>query len=287
MRRDSIYYRILQQFPTCIFELIGTEPDNAENYQFISVTVKETAFELDGILLSAAGPEPSIIYFLEVQFQRDEQFYERFFSELFIYLYRYRATIQDWHAVVIYPNSQTEQRNSSLYQPLVESEKVHRIYLDELGETDSLPLNLMKLTITSQAKAPVFARALAKKAQTQPAIIELLTTIMVYKFTSLSRDEVREMLGFTTAELKNTQFYQDVKAEGVVEGRQEGRKEEAASLVLRQLSRRLGLLPDPVQAKIVSLSLNQLESLAEAIFDFSELADVQAWINQPENSDGI
>ncbi|AFY62203.1 Rpn family recombination-promoting nuclease/putative transposase [Synechococcus sp. PCC 6312] len=275
MRRDSIYYQILQQFPTCLFELMGVAPNHAKNYQFISVTLKETAFELDGILLPSTDSEPSIVYFLEVQFQKDEQFYERFFSELFIHLYRYRTTLQDWQAAVIYPNRLAEQRDTSLYQALLQSGKVHRIYLDELGETDSLPLNLMKLTITSSDKAPTFARQLAQKAQAQPAIIELLTTIMVYKFTNLSRDEVREMLGFTRTELKNTRFYQEVKAEGVEEGRQEGE----LAILMRVLKRRFGPIPTTLESQIQSLSQAQLESLAEAIFDFNALADVQAWIS--------
>ena len=42
-------------------------------------------------------------------------------------------------------------------------------------------------------------------------IIDIITTIAVYKFSSLSREEVEAMLGLT---LEQTRVYQEAKAEG-------------------------------------------------------------------------
>jgi predicted transposase/invertase (TIGR01784 family) len=42
-------------------------------------------------------------------------------------------------------------------------------------------------------------------------IIEVITTIAVYKFSQLSREEVEAMLGLS---LKQTRIYQEAKAEG-------------------------------------------------------------------------
>ena len=53
-------------------------------------------------------------------------------------------------------------------------------------------------------------------------IIEIITTIAVYKFSSFSREEVEAMLGIT---LEQTRFYQDAKAEGGEEGREQGREQ--------------------------------------------------------------
>jgi predicted transposase YdaD len=49
-------------------------------------------------------------------------------------------------------------------------------------------------------------------------IIEMVTTIIVYKFTQLTRAEVDAMLGVT---LQETRVYQEAKAEGKVEGKLE------------------------------------------------------------------
>ncbi len=48
-----------------------------------------------------------------------------------------------------------------------------------------------------------------------------MTTIVVYKFATLSREEVEAMLGLTGVTLEETRVYQDAKAEGCQEGRQE------------------------------------------------------------------
>jgi predicted transposase YdaD len=47
------------------------------------------------------------------------------------------------------------------------------------------------------------------------AIIEMISTIIVYRFTNLTRTEVEAMIGIT---LQQTRVYQDAKAEGVNEG---------------------------------------------------------------------
>jgi predicted transposase/invertase (TIGR01784 family) len=47
----------------------------------------------------------------------------------------------------------------------------------------------------------------------------VIITIAIYKFTHLSRAEVEAMLDIT---LKETRIYQEVKEEGIVQGRTEG-----------------------------------------------------------------
>ena len=59
---------------------------------------------------------------------------------------------------------------------------------------------------------------------------------------------------------------------------QEARAEEAKLLILRQLTRRLAEVPEPIKAKIDALSINQLESLGEALLDFSNLPDLETWL---------
>ena len=93
MRRDTIFYQLFRQSPSLLFELISQPPDNAQQYIFDSIEVKETAFRLDGVFIP---PDPSgIIYFCEVQFQPDELLYERMFSEISIYSYRQRNTFSE------------------------------------------------------------------------------------------------------------------------------------------------------------------------------------------------
>ncbi|WP_313888509.1 DUF4351 domain-containing protein [Nostoc spongiaeforme] len=64
------------------------------------------------------------------------------------------------------------------------------------------------------------------------------------------------------------------------QGIEQGANREARSLVLRLLSRKLGELPQEVRSQIDVLSLTQLESLGEALLDFSSLLDLTNWLAQ-------
>ena len=77
--------------------------------------------------------------------------------------------------------------------------------------------------------------------------------------------------GIPREEIRHTRAVQDWLAEG----RQEG---EAAPLTIRQLTRRCGPLSDATTARIQSLPLEQLESLAEALLKFQGADDLAAWL---------
>lgn len=75
------------------------------------------------------------------------------------------------------------------------SDQVQRIYLDELGDPSqqSVRIGLMQLTIAPEETAAAQARGLIERAQREVSstvavdtIIEVITTIAVYKFTNLS-----------------------------------------------------------------------------------------------------
>ena len=212
-----------------------------------------------------------------MQFQNDERLYERVFAESWLYFYRNRDRFSNLQIVIIYPSRSLEQTDISPYLSQINSPQVHRIYLDELGEIRQLPVwvALMVLTTIDEEQATEEARYLLERSQQevpQPenrAIIDLLTTIMVYKFEGKSQREVEEMLGIT---LKETRVYREIK--------EEGREVEARSLIFRLLNRRVGELPQQVRQQVESLSLEQLENLGEALLDFTSMADLDAWLSE-------
>ena len=149
-----------------------------------------------------------------------------------------------------------------------------------MGDIRQLPVwvALMVLTTLEDEQATQEARYLLERnqqEQPQPAnraIIELITTIMVYKFENKSQREVEEMLGIT---LKETRVYREIKEEGIQEGEQREK-----SLILRLLTRRVGELPEDVRQQVEILSLEELENLGEALLDFSSMADLQVWLEE-------
>jgi hypothetical protein len=67
---------------------------------------------------------------------------------------------------------------------------------------------------------------------------------------------------------------------------QRGKKEEAQSLVWRLLSRRFGDIPSPIQTQIENLEIEQTEALAEALLDFTSIADLQRWLLDARGTQG-
>ncbi|MEH2315428.1 MAG: DUF4351 domain-containing protein [Nostoc sp.] len=65
---------------------------------------------------------------------------------------------------------------------------------------------------------------------------------------------------------------------GYERGKEEGQQEQAQTLVLRQLQKRVGELPQQLREQIQGLSLEQLEALGEALLDFSAIADLLNWL---------
>jgi predicted transposase/invertase (TIGR01784 family) len=83
--------------------MVNDPPNRAAQYTFDSVAVKEPTFTIDGVFLPPKRQKPGVVYFCEIQFQKDEQLYERLFGESLLYFYRNRRRFDDWRAVVIYP----------------------------------------------------------------------------------------------------------------------------------------------------------------------------------------
>ena len=311
MRRDSIFYHLFQRSPSLLFDLIPDPPENANAYRFDSVAVKEPKFEIDGVFLPPED-EPGVVYFVEVQFQKDERFYERVCAESMLYFYRNREQFTDWQIVIIYPSRKTEQSETFPYRSFINSDQMLRIYIDELGDIQELPLwiSLVVLTTVTEARAVEEAKGLIQRAQSVPLsegriIIETIVTIISYRFDQISRQEVEEMLDIS---FKETRVYQEITEEarrvgleqglergleqglergleqglerGLEQGLERGRREATARLTMRQLMKRFGELSEDMSAAIAALPLTTLESLSEALIDFQSVSDAQIWLDQ-------
>jgi predicted transposase/invertase (TIGR01784 family) len=267
MKRDSIFYKIFARSPTFLFDLLPTRPADADAYQFDSVEVKETSFRIDGVF---QPPDANgLAYFAEVQFQPDQLLYERMMSEGSIYFYRNRERCQDYRLVAIYPSKDLEQAIVEPHQYLIDSGKLKRIYLDELEDIESLPigLGLMVLTILEGTEATAYGRRLVDRSPKDPSgrgILDIVSDILFYKFSDLSRDEVSKML---VSDIQDSRLYREVKEEG------------QQDLLLGMINYRLSLeIPEDAVRTIRQLSSPQLTALSKAMMDFRTVADLHNWL---------
>ena len=77
--------------------------------------------------------------------------------------------------------------------------------------------------------------------------------------------------------MKESVIYQEILREGLQEGLQ-----AEVNLIVRQLTRRLGTVPQALQNQIQSLSIAQLEDLGEALLDFSSQPELENWLSDLE-----
>ncbi len=254
MKTDSIFYRLFKELPDSFFEMIGQPASEASAYRFESVEVKDTAYRIDGFFVPRVKNYRRPLYFGEVQFYRSLNIYSSTFAEIFTYLDR-TDPAQDWRAVFIFKDRSTEPNKLIPYQELLNSPKVTRVYLDELevGTANSLGLRIIKLVVTPEAEAPARARELLEQVPQEVAddqqaqnVVDLIETIVLYKFPNLSREELEAMLGLD--DLRQTKFAREMRQEGKQEARLESvPRLLALGLTVEQVAQGLGLTVEQVQ----------------------------------------
>jgi len=279
MKTDTLFYRLFQRWPKIALELLGLEY-LSESYRFGSEEIKQTAFRLDGLLTPVEDNTEQPLIFVEVQYQPDGDFYDRFFSEITLYLRLHRPA-HPWLALVIYPTRSTEKAASIAFGPFMDLPQLRRVYLDDYRDCQGLTptLELIRLIASSTQQTMALARNLTERRdEFGPDGLDFIETILVYKLPRLSREEIKTMLALNEIELKQTRFYQEV----VEEGRQEGRQEECIALVTRLLRRKFGIRLELEQSlgQLQTLPVEKLEGLTEAIFDWTEIGDLTEWLRQ-------
>ncbi len=226
MKTDTLFYRLFKDRPDLVFQLLGETTPPAGTYAFGSQEVKQLAFRIDGVLTPSPDAVDLPLVFVEVQGYRDQKkiLYHSFFAEIFLYLRDYQP-VQDWLGILIFTQRNLDPQLPLHFQDYASSARFQRVYLDQLPANlteQSLELRVLQLIGLDDAVAPERARQLVERARDEVTdgaererVVELVLATLVYKFPTLEREAIRQMLGLD--ELKQTRFYQEVKEEGVEE----------------------------------------------------------------------
>lgn len=163
--------------------------------------------------------------------------------------------------------------------------RVIRLWEQDPALLLSVP-GLLPLATLSQTNSP---RTLLEQIATRIAIIEeptqqadLLACTQVLAGLRFEKNLIRQL--FRKETMRGSVIYQEIREDGLLEGRQlgllEGRKDEALSFLTRQLTRRIGPIAPETREQIQTLSVEELEDLGEALLDFSEASDLTNWLNE-------
>jgi predicted transposase/invertase (TIGR01784 family) len=238
VKTDTIFYQLFKEFPHIFFELIGKPNTNANIYEFTAPEIKQRGFRLDGVFSTLENFSTEPLYFVEIQFYKDEEFYDRLFTGIFLYFTQEQPGNQNWYAVVIYDRRSNECPVPYRYHALIEPH-LRRIYLNEITQAanESLGVGIVHLVVEPENQAEKIARKLINKAMEeltdaliQEQVIEFIQTIFVYKFPNFSREEIETMLGLS--QFRQTKVYQ----EAFEEGKLKNKLEMVSKLLKRGLS---------------------------------------------------
>jgi predicted transposase YdaD len=289
VKTDKLFYQLFLTQPEFLADLVPGIPADCA-YEYSAPVLKDSEFRLDGLLLPQSGNPEAPLIFVEAQMQPDSRFYGRYFAEIYLYLYQYEVQ-RPWRGLVILQSRQQALGSDVPYGDLA-SGRVQLIFLqDLLGQSDLPPaLALLQLIVLSDEAVPQAARSLLRTAQEEgeqafQSILNLVEAILINKFPQLEAEVILQMLDLKTADITQTRFYQDVFQEGRQDGLQEGRQEGEAALIVRQLTRLVGNLPEPQLQQIRGLPQAKLEALGEALLDFASPTDLQRWLTTEDNDE--
>ena len=132
-----------------------------------------------------------------------------------------------------------------------------------------------------QAQAIDEVRALPADHPGRDNALELLGNLRVILEArgTIEPDEQELIMQLSPLYLEKIQAAERVGEErGEARGEARGKAEGETGLILRQLTRRFGLIEVDVTARIQQLNIAQLDDLGDALLDFTSLADLAGWL---------
>lgn len=158
----------------------------------------------------------------------------------------------------------------------------HRYRVIRLWEQDPAPLlanpALLPLATLARSNTP---NSLLEQVAAQIDMIEepqqrgnLAACVEVLAGLRFEESLIRQLLREEI--MQESVTYQAI----IQKGRQQGKQDEARSLVMRQLTRQFDNLDEELQQRIQALSVTQLEDLALALLDFQAVSDLVVWLDE-------
>ena len=118
----------------------------------------------------------------------------------------------------------------------------------------------------------------ALELQTEDRLQQTMFALTLFATHVFDIEVVRKIFGGIMYPPITSPFVQSL----IREAKLEASTEELQKVLSRMLTRRFGELDNETKERVHSLSLENAEALAEAIFDFENVGDIVAWLEQHE-----
>jgi len=227
------------------------------------------------------------IVHIETQAQHQRDFPIRFF--------RYFAKLHEKYSLPVYPIAvlsfdRPRHQQPSLYEVGFADLKVLRFryrtiqlnqldWREYLGRSNPVAAALMsKMRIAQEDRPRVKLECLLllTTLKLDPSRVKMISGF-IDAYLQLTSDEMDE---YRREVSKLDKPDQEAVVEYETSWHREGRREGMASLVIRLLNRRVGMIEQAVVDKVQKLQPEQLENLSESLLDFSNPADLDRWFRE-------
>ncbi|WNZ44416.1 Rpn family recombination-promoting nuclease/putative transposase [Leptolyngbya boryana CZ1] len=165
-------------------------------------------------------------------------------------------------------------RYESNFMGLAVRQDYHVINLWEVEATIVFEQSLNALlpfvpVLKNGGETTVVQRAL-NQLRRDEQLVELESLLAFFASFVMSSEVVRQIMRWDMAVLRESPWYQEILREG---------EQRERSLILKQLTRRVGAPSPELTAQVEALSIEQLEALGEALLDFTQSEDLTAWLD--------
>ncbi|MBD2740261.1 Rpn family recombination-promoting nuclease/putative transposase [Coleofasciculus sp. FACHB-1120] len=277
MDYDNICKYLAEEYPSEFVSWLLS--DEATDIQVLKTELSAEPIRADSLTLLQTGNR-----ILHIEFQTlpasDPPLPFRML-DYWVRLYRqYRCPIVQ---VVIFLKSTTSE--AVFIEQFAATNTRHRYRVIRLWEQEPAPLlaNPALLPFATLAKSNT-PNDLLEQVVAQIDMIEepeqrgnLAACVEVLAGLRFSENLIRQFLREEV--MQESVTYQSI----IQKGRREGKKEEALSLIVRQLARRLGAVDQQMQVRIQQLPIAQLEELGEALLDFTAPTDLAVWLEEHQS----
>jgi DNA gyrase/topoisomerase IV subunit B len=151
-----------------------------------------------------------------------------------------------------------------------------RDFVQQANPVASALMAKMNIADSDRPKVKLECLRLLATLRLNPAKMQLISGF-IDSYLELNAQE-KQLFQSEVDKIEPTQKEATMKI--VTSWMRDGMQSEALSLVMRQLTRKIGTLTPELQQRIEQLQLAQLEDLAEELLDFSEVADLEAWLQR-------
>ena len=256
---------------------------------FADLTTGETKIIYLLAEVRLAGQQTGFLVHVENQSSTESEFSRRVF---FYFSRLHQKYLQRIYPIVVFSFDQPYREEAHQYTVEFDDLKVvefnfftiqlnrlnWRDYLTQRNPIAAALMAKMQIESTDRPKVKAECLRLLATLRLDPARTRLISGF-VDTYLRLNGQEI-QVFQKEIGKLEETEqeTVMQIVTSWMEQGIEQGIERGERSLVLRQLTRKVGELPESILAQVNGLPIAQLEALGEALLDFGSLAELEAWL---------